>query len=669
MMGLTAVRILRAGALLLASCATVSAVAQTGTVMSRPVVQPTGTAQLNEALARLSANPQDVGALLDASNAALQLGDVEAAIGFLTRADSISPRNARVKALMGSALLRNDNPYDAIGYFDQADAAGASASQIASDRGLAFDLVGAQVPAQAFYKIAMAGAPSEEVTRRYALSLAVSGDRRAADAILNPLIQRQDPAAWRTRTFILAISGQEEEAISVANAMMPKHLADAIAPYLRYMPRLTRAQQIAAATFGKFPRAADIGRDDPRAARFAQVAPPPIPVTQTPPALAVVTDSVPKDRAAKDRAGKKDRKNQRDAVRIVAVQPPAATEVAAAAPSLASAARPASPQAPVTSPLALPSQPARPLAGPPTPSAASPVSAGVPSVAVPVVQPLPQVAAPATAPASVPIVQQATAPVVEPPAEAVDFSAAFGNFRPPAEEQATAVAAVDITRITPARPAPKQAEPVLPASQPKAAGSASSNQTRANEPASVRSARGVRPDAPADVSRTPAATPPTTPAARSADRATARTGASVAAANSRPERAGSERAGSRTTTADAKAATAKAATAKDSKVSVRGKKAKEPANPSRIWVQLSTGSNRQALPQDWRRLQREAPDVLRGKKPYVTAWRSNFRLLTGPFESDAAARAFVNQLRRADVSSFSWSSDAGQAVDPLPTGR
>ena len=39
-----------------------------------------------------------------------------------------------------------------------------------------------------------------------------------------------------------------------------------LAPYLRYMPRLTRAQQAAAANLGRFPTAAQIGRDDPRLA-------------------------------------------------------------------------------------------------------------------------------------------------------------------------------------------------------------------------------------------------------------------------------------------------------------------------------------------------------------------------------------------------------------------
>lgn len=94
-----------------------------------------------------------------------------------------------------------------------------------------------------------------------------------------------------------------------------------------------------------------------------------------------------------------------------------------------------------------------------------------------------------------------------------------------------------------------------------------------------------------------------------------------------------------------------------------------PTHPSRIWVQVLTGGTRDPLPGEWRKMVRDAPEVFRGKKAFVTPWRSNFRLLTGPFESEAAAQVFLNQLRRANVDAFMWTSAAGQAVDALPTGR
>ena len=659
------------------------AMAQGAGVVSREVVQPTGTARLNDALARLASQPQDINALLDASNAALQLGDIDAAIGFLTRADAVSPGNPQVKALIGSALVRNENPYDAIGYFDQAEAAGADLATLAADRGLAFDLVGDQTSAQAFYRLAMARAPGEEVTRRYALSLAVSGDRRMADSVLSPLIQRQDPAAWRTRTFILAISGQEDEAISVAGAMMPRNLAEGIAPYLRYMPRLTRAQQIAAATFGKFPRAADIGRDDPRAARFALAAPRQVagaPAPSAPAPATVLAAATPKSKG-------KSRRAELPSSSVTTPTPtptPAAPSVSAQVAAVAPKAALGSPPAPAPGSSSAPA--AQPSSVPQTAQASvrvvgAPPAAAVRSVAV---GPVPNDASVASSSASPAAAAggRATGSVVaasEPPASSVpakpavtpsdekpfDFRTAFGDFRPPVEDTGS-VGAVDITRLSPQPPRVAEAKPA------------------------ARPERGARPDGPTDVSRKASVGSDVVPAKggdkiAAKDKAAKDKGVELPPAKGKtsvkgeiPVKGAKEdplsKSGKDKLALDKGGKTGKdAKTAKDAKDAKDGKgakgKAKEPANPSRIWVQLSTGGNRGALPADWRRLVKEAPQALRGRKPYVTAWRNNFRLLTGPFPTDAAARAFVNDLRKADVGAFSWESPEGQAVEILPLGR
>jgi hypothetical protein len=91
-----------------------------------------------------------------------------------------------------------------------------------------------------------------------------------------------------------------------------------------------------------------------------------------------------------------------------------------------------------------------------------------------------------------------------------------------------------------------------------------------------------------------------------------------------------------------------------------------PSHPSRIWVQVATGRDKAALGYDWRRMSREKAEVLRGKAAFVSAWGQTNRLLTGPFQSEAAANSFIAQLRRADVNgAFVWTSPAGQVVDTL----
>ena len=91
-----------------------------------------------------------------------------------------------------------------------------------------------------------------------------------------------------------------------------------------------------------------------------------------------------------------------------------------------------------------------------------------------------------------------------------------------------------------------------------------------------------------------------------------------------------------------------------------------PSHPSRIWVQVATGRDPAALAYDWRRLGRDAGEALRGKQAFVSAWGQTNRLLTGPFQTEAAANAFILQLRRAAVNGpFVWTSPAGQVVDAL----
>jgi hypothetical protein len=92
-----------------------------------------------------------------------------------------------------------------------------------------------------------------------------------------------------------------------------------------------------------------------------------------------------------------------------------------------------------------------------------------------------------------------------------------------------------------------------------------------------------------------------------------------------------------------------------------------PSHPSRIWIQLATGRDRSALGFDWRKFTRDDPDAFKGKKPFASAFGQSNRLLTGPFESQAQANAYLATLRKAGVTgAFVWTSPAGQVVDALP---
>ncbi len=230
---------------------------------------PREAGQLNAALRALAARPADLDALLNAGNASLALRDIGAAAGFFSRAARVAPSDSRV--LLGTArvALAQRRPVEALQGFSMAETAGVRPLEMAADRALAYDLVGDNAAAQTLYKSVLARGDSAEVRRRLALSYAIGGNRQEFERTLFPLLRDEDRSAFRTRAFGLAILGQPDAAVEIADAMMSTDLALRMAPYLRYMPRLTKAQQAAAGNLGAFPAATEIGRDSADIAGYA----------------------------------------------------------------------------------------------------------------------------------------------------------------------------------------------------------------------------------------------------------------------------------------------------------------------------------------------------------------------------------------------------------------
>jgi len=210
-----------------------------------------------EALARylrvLARDPGDLEALSGAGAAALAVGDADAAINFYVRAEKISPRDGRIKAGLGSALVQKEQARAALRLFDTATDLGVPPVDVALDRGLAYDLRGDNKKAQAEYALVTRSRPDPEATRRLALSLAMSGDRMSALAILDPLLRKRDIAAWRARAFVLAMTGDAPGAEAAAYSVLPRYQADALKPFLARLSSLKPAEKAAAVHFGHFP--------------------------------------------------------------------------------------------------------------------------------------------------------------------------------------------------------------------------------------------------------------------------------------------------------------------------------------------------------------------------------------------------------------------------------
>jgi Flp pilus assembly protein TadD len=601
--------------------------------------------ELSAALSQLSRDPRDVNALVNAGVAASKLGDFEAAVGFFKRGQALAPTNPRLLAGLAGALVRQGDAASAIPLFAQAQAAGAPAQSIAADRGLAHDLVGDPQGAQRYYAQALAARIDvDEVTRRLAISQAISGDDSAMEKTLLPLLKKQDKAAWRARAFSLAIVGQDKEATRIVKTLLPGSLASGITPYLQYMPRLTRAQQAAAANLGIFPRASEIGRDE---ARIAALAP-------SGSARDAGKALVPAGRqfgpgAGVAGTGAVSEREQRRLAKVAEARARREAKLAEEQRRREARLALASSKQPRVAPPDI--MPARDDSPPEDAGFTVSREAAVPRVAEilegrrmadPPVASATPAPVPASALAPVAAVAAATpAPPAPPPAPAATVAAPI----PAAAAQ-----------VVMAAPAPTAAAP-LPTAPVTAPGF-----DLARLPSSASAVPGSSP-APAQMVAAPVAvqTAPAPSPAPASGPAPAPSFGALFADLGKPEMAPLPGQGA----VDIRKIKPARPQAKP-KPAVEVQKPK-PSHPSRIWVQLGIGQKLAALSQDWRKLEKVHAALLKSKKPFTARLGQTNRLLTGPFASLKEAARFIDALVKAGAPRpMVWTSPAGEVVDDLP---
>lgn len=595
---------------------------------------------LSSALARIAANNSDSRALLDAGRASIELDDYRAALGFLVRAEQASPRDGAIKAALGSAMVHMENPTRALDYFGEAQLLGASERIFLSDRGLARDLLGQQDAAQRDYQLALSIAPSDELTRRLALSLGISGETDRAVQMLTPQLRAQDRGAWRLRAMILAMNGRDGEASEIVNATMPPAMAQNILPYLTQMDRLNPAQQAAAAHFGRFPNG-QLGPKRRPVQVAAAVAPPP-----SSPSAAM---------------GKRPpASTQRQAATAVKPTPTPAPVTVARKPDPVTGAKP--------SPTSMVRQPG-PAYAEPRPASASPT----PTPARPAPQPTRENPFPAAGgPAPVVVRSGPTAEVPFP--AAAGPAPVFVNADPP-PAAAAPIATNSAQSASPVGPGFSIADIGRGASAAPAAApvpvSASPVSTSAGIPA-ASAATTAPASAPAAVSAPPLASladivgsieiPP-----EELNQPDNAIGADMLATLMDDKRR-AEAAEDAKREKDAVAAKAKAeadAKAKAEAAKAKAEAAEKKASPARIWVQVATGANARALATDFGKFAKKNPDVFKGKSGAMTEWGKTRRLLVGPFKDRKTAQDWLASYKKADGDGFLFNSEAGQTVDPI----
>jgi tetratricopeptide (TPR) repeat protein len=241
--------------LALALCSSANALAQMTTPAPvQPVPNPNDPAvMLKMHLKVLSQSPNNVDALTNAGSASLVVGDPNAALGFLARAEQLSPLNGRVKALLGTTLTMMEKPDDALRYFNEAAGLGIPDYAMGKDRGLAFDLKGDPKRAQKDYLAALRYSADPELIRRLAMSLGITGDKDDALERLAPLIKKNDQAAWRARAFVHAMNGEQAEASRIVRQVTPPSMTGSMDGFMRRLAVLNPAQRAAAVNFGTMP--------------------------------------------------------------------------------------------------------------------------------------------------------------------------------------------------------------------------------------------------------------------------------------------------------------------------------------------------------------------------------------------------------------------------------
>ena len=624
---------------------------------AQAVVQPlhrTLADDLGDVMRRLASNPRDLNALIEAGDLSIRMGDLSAAASLFARADKIAPRDGRVKAGMGSVLVRSERPGEALRFFQQAESFGVSPSRFAADRGLAYDLIGEQARAQADYRLALAKDRDDETLRRYALSLGISGQQAQALEQLDPLVRQQDRAAWRARAFVMAMSGDTAGANKIATTMMPATMAQGLGAFFQRLPTLPAADRAFAVHFGEIfatpERIAD-ARLIPPLPPLARDASAPVQVAATSTIQPVESSRKPSRRrepaAARPVAS---RPVQVAAAPVVTmaparevVQPVPAQPVVTPAPVAVAAVQPVSPPKPSFAPPSpvvqpVPVQPYRVETATTPPARVAPVESSASTRRTDAV--LARIVASLSIPASElgveePVRAVTQTPRPEEPANLATAPASEVGHRVVTEATAKEARDTAVRRVVAARlTGDAGADDAVPA-KPRTAAERRAAERLAKAEAAPKTAAERRAAARLAKADTEAEPAPMTPAER--------------------------RAAARKAAADKKAAAEKKALA--DKEAAEKKAAR--ANPSRIWVQVAGGANADDLPKAWKSAQGKA-SALKSRGGYTTKNRATNRVLTGPFKTDAEARAFVNQLAKEGVSAFAFTSDAGQPVTKLP---
>jgi len=90
-------------------------------------------------------------------------------------------------------------------------------------------------------------------------------------------------------------------------------------------------------------------------------------------------------------------------------------------------------------------------------------------------------------------------------------------------------------------------------------------------------------------------------------------------------------------------------------------------NGRKVWLQLASGPNAEALPEQFRRMKSRNRTLFDGISGYVARSPDRARLVIGPFRANSDAEIFQEDLQSVGIDAFSWTNSDSDRIVPLGT--
>jgi len=92
-----------------------------------------------------------------------------------------------------------------------------------------------------------------------------------------------------------------------------------------------------------------------------------------------------------------------------------------------------------------------------------------------------------------------------------------------------------------------------------------------------------------------------------------------------------------------------------------------PTARAKLWIQLASGPNATALPDQFDRMKKRNRDLFEGISGYIAEEPGKARLIIGPFRNSEEAGIFTDDLASVHIEAFTWTNRPGQAIRKLPS--